>query len=302
MSGRGGALARRIVLALLSVFFRGILFSSAIVMAALSSPPSLPLRTATRASITGNDANRDVETETMTSLSRRRMLAVSSAYATAATATALFTPSLPAMAFGFNDSDDRRRQVELCLVAILRVGYWAERQATALASKVSGERRKELYLESRLGAKAILTTKLGPGATGVVYALSTLNVPACLADLEWHAARELSPSAATVVVEAKRRFTEGLASLVEFDGLETLTDASPRSSLTLAQYTDGKAAYVERALRELVVPASQRLLRSFGPDPLARADRYVEQYYASERPPQPSTAAGIQYSTVTTAD
>jgi hypothetical protein len=241
-------------------------------------------------SIKANEANRDVETTT--SLSRRRMLAVSSAYATTASGTA-FTPSLPAMAIGFNDSDDRRRQVELCLVAILRVGYWAERQATVLASTISAERRKELYLESRLGAKAILTTKLGPGATGVVYALSTLNVPACLADLEWHAARELSPAAATVVVEAKRRFTEGLASLVEFDGLETLTDTSPRSSLTLAQYTDGKAAYVERALRELVVPASQRLLRSFGPDPLARADRYVEQYYASELPQPPPTAAAI---------
>jgi hypothetical protein len=55
--------------------------------------------------------------------------------------------------------------------------------------------------------------------------------------------------------------------------------------LTVAQYTDAKASYVVRALRELVVPSSRQLLRSFGPVPLARVQRYMEQYYASELPP-----------------
>jgi hypothetical protein len=237
---------------------------------------------------TTNSHNANVEKRI--SPSRRQLLsAASSVYITAiSTTSSVFAMPLPAIAFGSSNNEDNnnRRQVELCLVAIQRVSYWAEGQALALASaSPTTERRKELYLESRLGAKALLTSKIGPGATGVVYTLSTLRLPACLVDLEWHATKELSASAARVVAETKERFTEGLASIVEFDGLETLTDASPRSTLTVAQYTDAKASYVVRALRELVVPSARQLLRSFGPEPLARVQRYMEQYYAAELPP-----------------
>ena len=177
-----------------------------------------------------------------------------------------------------------RRQIELCLVAIQRVSYWAERQANALAEKTN-EQRRSLYLESRLGAKAILTSRVGPGSTGTIYTLATLRVPECLADMEWHAAATKNPSTNRKVTEAKERLTEALASIVEFDGLETLTDPSPRSTLTIAQYTEAKADYVVRALRELVLPSCQQLLAAFGPEPLERSRRYIDLYFSSEIPP-----------------
>jgi hypothetical protein len=219
--------------------------------------------------------------------SRRQLVTASCAYATIASSSA--SSLRPAFAFGFHseNQNQRRRQVELCLVAIQRVAYWADRQATALldnnnSSSSSEQRRKELYLESRVGAKAILTSK---GSGYNTYTLGTLNIPACLADLEWHARQELSKSLAGNVEDAKQRFTEGLASIVEFDGLETLTDPSPRPTLTLAQYTDAKALFVVRSFRESVLPASRQLLQSFGTEPLETAQRYIEQYYSSEIPP-----------------
>lgn len=177
-----------------------------------------------------------------------------------------------------------RRQIELCFVAIQRVAFWAERQANALVDTTND--RRALYLESRLGAKAILTSRVGPGSTGTVYTLSTLRLPECLADLEWHATMADGRSTLRTVAEAKERLTEALASIVEFDGLETLTDPSPRSTLTMAQYTDAKANYVVRAFRELVLPSSRQLLSSFGLEPLERSLRYIEQYYSAEMPKQ----------------
>jgi hypothetical protein len=196
-------------------------------------------------------------------------------------------------------NDSNRRQLELCLVALLRVLYWAEYQAQALetvflqSDEGNDERRRKLYLETRLGAKAILTGKIGPGATGSTYTLATLQLAACLDDLEWHASRSGSTADRSYkqrVSELRRSFTEGLASVVEFDGLETLIDPSPRSSLTLSQYNPSKAVFVRRVLRELVLPVGNKLALSFGPEPLERSIAFTQQYYASEIPTMTTTA------------
>lgn len=202
-----------------------------------------------------------------------------------ATAFALSRPQQSNAAIGFLTADQDRRQLELCLVAVLRVMYWAQLQANALlpddTNKTADERKKK-YLEARLGAKAILTGKVGGGATGKVCTLATLQVPACLADLEWHANKQSSQFQS--VSDLRRDFSEGLAAIVEFDGLETLIDPSPRSSLTLSQYNDNKAVFVRRALLELVLPAGNKLVRAFGPEPLQRSVNYIQQYYSSEIP------------------
>lgn len=183
---------------------------------------------------------------------------------------------------GGSDKKDRR-QLELCLVAVWRTVYWADALASDLASGggLSFETRKQRYLEARLGAKAALTGKIGGGANYKVFALSTLQLPDCLQDLE--AVYDKSRSFA----ETSREFYESLASLVEFDGLETLTDPSPRSSLTLKQYDGRKEAYVQRILEERVVPLGHKIIRNFPPANVATSERYIQQYYASEIFPPP---------------
>jgi hypothetical protein len=229
-------------------------------------------------------------------LQRRQVLRVSIIGAISGAIS--ITPAANA-AIGLTMSNDsNRRQLELCLVALLRVLYWAESQSQALeavflqSDEGNDERCRKLYLETRLGAKAILTGKIGPGATGSTYTLATLQLPACLADLEWHASRSSTAdrSYKQRVSELRRSFTEGLASVVEFDGLETLIDPSPRSSLTLSHYNPNKAVFVRRVLRELVLPVGNRLALSFGPEPLERSLAFTQQYYANEIPTITTTA------------
>lgn len=154
-----------------------------------------------------------------------------------------------------------------------------------------------------MGAKALLTGKIGSGATGRVYQLSTLRFTDTLKDLAYYttAATTASPNSNTRLRDSSlllllQDLQEALASLVEFDGLDTLTDPSPRSSLTLSQYTPDKAVFVQRTLQEKVIPLCQRIgnyqYYAAGGDTndTAReiANRYMQAYYAEELPPQPS--------------
>jgi len=229
------------------------------------------------------------ESNTAPSKHRRMLFGVSSTIL----ATTTTGPSSPANAALF--SGPERRQLELCLVAVQRVVYWAQSEVDALRAATSTEQSKTKYLEVRLGAKALLTGKIGGGATSRVYTLASLQLSGCLQDLEWHASQQQQSSNKLLVQQVsdnRRTFSEGLASIVEFDGLETLIDPSPRSSLTLSQYNDDKSVYVRRALEELVIPAGNQLLKAFGPDPLQRSLGFVQQYYSSEiYPPQPTASS-----------
>jgi hypothetical protein len=196
---------------------------------------------------------------------------------TSTCAVLVATPS-PAQAAPLLLAAKERRQLEVCLVAVWRVIYWAERLiATDLADPtVPVDQRKARYLEARLGAKAMLTSKVGGGANYQVYTLSTLQLPECLQDLT--AVYDVSRSFA----ETSREFYESIASLVEFDGMDTLTDPSPRSSLTLTQFDARKESYVQRILAERVVPLGRRLITAFSSDSVAISERYVQQNYPNE--------------------
>ena len=146
--------------------------------------------------------------------------------------------------------------------------YWAESTVQDLKSTDDEERRKKVYLEARLGAKALVTGRLGGGATNRVYQLSTLQFRGCLEDIAYYGkSRQVS--------DLCQDLLEAIAALVEFDGLETTTDPSPRSSLTLSMYNPKKATYVERLLSERVVPFSKKLFNSFDPDIRQRCETYV---------------------------
>lgn len=176
-----------------------------------------------------------------------------------------------------------RRPLSVCLVAIQRTKYWAQLQAESLVtdfSRATNQQQQQVYLQIRLGAKALLTGKIGPGASGRIYTLASLQLPACLRDVDWY-----MQSAATSQIAAKpyiEKLRDGLASVVEFDGLETLMDPSPRSSLTLGQYQVEKAVYVRRVLLELVVPATDQLLMCFPETDRQLARSLVDQFYPSE--------------------
>jgi hypothetical protein len=131
------------------------------------------------------------------------------------------------------------------------------------------------YLDARLGAKAILTSQVGGGASFFAYTLAGLQVPGCLDDLESY-----NPK----IQQLKVDFRESLATLVEFDGMDSVLDKSPRSGLTLSQYDDSKRAFCARVLQERVVPLGRRLLAQFNPEALDRARFYISSYYPNEIP------------------
>ena len=188
------------------------------------------------------------------------------------------------------------RQLELCLVSLLRTLYWAQnlslRMRTAQqAGSLQGQR--EAYLEARLGAKAILTSGgraqglLGspptPMAAQNLYILSTLQLPACLRDLQ----TAYNPNNNVLLEPRCQDLKEALASLVEFDGMDTLQDPSPRSSLTLSQWNDKKQVYVQRLLDERIVFLSQQILNSYPSQPVETSRNYIQRYYPDEAPPPP---------------
>ncbi len=183
------------------------------------------------------------------------------------------------------------RQVELCIVTLLRVVYWAQYELqqidTVLLSTTNDhDRQRAVYLETRLGAKAALTGRItGSGATNRVYQLTTLQLSGCLLDLEWYSGK----NGRNRVADVCQSFREGLASIVEFDGLDTLTDPSPRSALTMSQYNVDKLKLIRRTLNERIIPDGQTLVVAFGPDVYQRSYGYVQQYYSDEIPIRPSS-------------
>jgi hypothetical protein len=182
----------------------------------------------------------------------------------------------------FSNSNDHR-QLELCLVSVLRVVYWAHSLSRRMATNATMEEQRQLYLEARLGCKSVLTGKLGGGSNNQVYILSTLQLTGCLKDLEYYANQE-SAIKGKRMNELRRVFTEDIAAVVEFDGMDMLTDPSPRSSLTLSQYTKSKSDYVRRVLAEKVVPDGLKLTQLFPTDALQRSQSYIQQYYPREIP------------------
>jgi hypothetical protein len=170
-----------------------------------------------------------------------------------------------------------RRQLELCLVAVQRVVYWAQSVAADLSNPdLPLDKRKQRYLEARLAAKAVLTGKIGGGANYKVYTFSTLQLPDCLQDLEAYASSSRSFG------DTSREFYESLASMVEFDGMDTLTDASPRSSLKLSQYDTNKETYIRRILLERVIPLGTQIIQSFPSNNVAICERYIQQNFPDE--------------------
>lgn len=186
-------------------------------------------------------------------------------------------------------SSDDRRQLELCIVTVLRVSYWAETLATTLQSSSEPQ---PAYLEARLGAKAVLTGRVGGGANNRVYNLSTLQLRGCLDDaVSYGKKQELQ--------QLRQDLLESLAAVVEFDGLETTQDPSPRSSLMLSMYKPEKATFVKRMLSERFVPTSQAFVDAFGPTVRAQCEAYIRDTYPNEVPTRikndaPAIQADIQ--------
>lgn len=188
--------------------------------------------------------------------------------------------AMPRQANGAPLFTKERRQLELCLVAIYRVVYWAESVASDLGnSNLPLDARKQRYLEARLAAKSMLTGKIGGGANYKVLTLSSLQIPGCLEDL--------SEAYNTNVSETCREFYESIASLVEFDGMDTLTDPSPRSSLTLTQFDARKETFMRRVLAEKIVPLGKKIINSFPEEKISISQRYIQENYASEIFPKP---------------
>lgn len=188
-----------------------------------------------------------------------------------------------------------RRQLELCIVNVLRVQYWARNIVDTLQNADNEEQRKKAYLEARLGAKAMVAdkkVKIGGGSSLFVITLRGLQMKEVLDDLRYYAKSKQMD-------QYKDDLVEALASLVEFDGLETTQDPSPRSSLTMAMYNNDKSVYVRRMLSERITPLTDDIVNLFGQDERRQCLGYVEQYYPNELPRQRKAAPEIIMDTVT---
>mmetsp|Transcript_35766 Transcript_35766/g.75316 ORF Transcript_35766/g.75316 Transcript_35766/m.75316 type:complete len:351 (+) Transcript_35766:91-1143(+) len=243
-------------------------------------------------------------------------LASTSLLATAAgsSSSLLLYPTQTANAIPFLGGPNRR-QLELCLVAILRTQYWAMNTAKSIKTKLisppeatnttevlSENTKKQPYLEARLGAKALLTQKIGGGANSRVRELGTFQFKECLDDARYWcgelAKNNQLPSqqtgeltvkggkrlCSTDLVDIGEELVESLASLVEFDGLETTIDPSPRSSLMLSMYNPQKGTFVYRTLVERVVPSCKRYLRVFGTERMRVVEEFVRRDHGDEIP------------------
>jgi len=256
----------------------------------------------------------------------------------------------PALLPFINPSE--RRQLELCLVTVLRTEYWAMSVATKMKSsllllqqqqlpnsssiainatptttdnndqqsspppekeeELTEYQKKSSYLEARLGAKALLTQKIGGGANVRVVTLGSFQLKQCLEDVKYWCRQEYAqtnPSllssvatttgAASPTTNAVKRICsnelsntiddliESLASIVEFDGLETTIDPSPRSSLMLNMYNSDKGIYVYRTLMERVVPDCEHILKVFDDNGERRrevVEEFVRRNYGDEIP------------------
>jgi hypothetical protein len=195
------------------------------------------------------------------------------------------SPSHVANAAGlpFLDTQKDRRQLDLCLVNLLRLQYWAIPLSDKLQNNTDNtETLKSAYLEARLGAKVIVapTKKIGGGANANIFMLKGLQLKDCLGDLQYYVERPSKKK----MSQYQDDLLEALASIVEFDGLETTQDPSPRSELTLKMFTLQKGVYIQRMLAERVIPLTNDILRLFGPDTKSRTMAVVQEFYPKEVP------------------
>ena len=191
---------------------------------------------------------------------------------------------------------------------------------------LSDRELKQPYLEARLGAKALLTQKIGGGASERVMNLATFQLKECLDDGKYWCGvlgdrgelpgqqllqqqqiqqqqipnngssngsninRKLSNKQTKTLIcnqsllASSDDLIESLASLVEFDGLETTIDPSPRSSLMLSMYTRDKGVFVYRTLMERVIPSCESYLDVFGRERREFCEEYVRSNYGEEVP------------------
>jgi len=191
-----------------------------------------------------------------------------------------FSPPPAKALFGFGA--ETKRELSFCLATVLRVKYWAMLTVDSIKQTISDDATKS-YIEARLGAKALLTGRIGGGANSNVYRLASFQLRGCLKD---------APSAITSnkkqrqLEDLSESIIDSLASCVEFDGLESVTDPSPRSSLMENQYTSAKANFVKRLLNERLIPDCENFLKLGGGEDemLKRVTDFVELKYTAEVP------------------
>lgn len=213
-------------------------------------------------------------------------------------------PSAKALSLPFA-SKPSRRQLELCLVGVLRLRYWAQNVGSSIIEMrrstnpaLLTEAMKGPYLEARLGAKAALTGRIGGGSNSNVITIGSLQIRECLKDgTFWYdeyvyknlkneskEQKAVLMKQRVALLAASEDITESLAAVVEFDGLENLQDASPRSSLALSMYGDSKANFIQRMLLERTVVNCDVFVNCFGKEERDVCERYIKVNYPNEMP------------------
>ena len=125
--------------------------------------------------------------------------------------------------------------------------------------------------------------KVGAGGNLRVFTLKGLQIKDCLKDLMYYATAMKKNS--KQLDKLNDDLIYSLANLVEFDGLESTQDPSPRSSLTLGMYNADKETYVRRMLSERIIGIISDIVDTFGPTTRQQCEQYVAEFYPTELPP-----------------
>lgn len=208
---------------------------------------------------------------------------------------------------------DDRRQLELCIVTVLRTQCWAMRISQSMQASLQShdsDATRDHYMEARLGSKALLTGKLSAGSNYNVYKLAPFQLRGCLKDSLSHCRdsekvyikqsyNKKDPKAAASLnrmcnarqtEDVAQDLVESFASCLEFDGLDNLEDQSPRSSLMITQFTEEKARFVLRMLTERSIPKCTQyldLIYSTSDEPAELKSKcldYLQRNYGAEIP------------------
>jgi len=178
------------------------------------------------------------------------------------------------------------------------VRYWALTLAGTLQRKLDeGADAMEPYLEARLGAKALLTGRVGGGANLNVMRLASVEIRECLRDAKARCAESRKICEYRRAEEAAEEMIETLAALVEFDGLDNTQDPSPRSTLFRTMYNKDKATFVKRLLLERLAPTCNTFILSFGGK---ETERNIQKLTATIYPHEIPPAQDLPPSTYTT--
>jgi len=168
-------------------------------------------------------------------------------------------------AVGLENSQKYSLELQLATLARTRSYY-----SVALRDLDDADYAKAAYIDLRLSSKALLTTKIPNGSSSpMLFKLASFRFRSMLA----------TSNASTAT---QRRLIESISSIVEWDGLDSLSSDSPRTTLFERNYSIEKVRYVRQLGESIVQLLDSAVVEVGGENALEKSSSLMLQYYPDE--------------------